>query len=202
HVPWVRTGRGHGGSLDPAVPSVSSAVAPLDVAPDRGAGRAASPQEEHGMDVSLDERTLEVWVSSELEAAAARLRAWRRRRLGGEPALHRDGNFVDPAQQTMVTETRSADAARLADRVRCLARAFDRLRDGRYGRCEKCDEAIGPSRLRAIPLAELCLACQRAWELSLVYRGEEAGHRRRPGGRSPRAKRPVRPDRRSLALAG
>jgi RNA polymerase-binding transcription factor DksA len=154
------------------------------------------------MDVSPDERTLAVWLSSELDAAEASLRAWRRRELGEEPAPHRDGNFVDAAQQTMVTETRSADAARLADRVRCLARAFDRLRDGRYGRCEKCDEAISPSRLRAIPLAERCLACQHALELSLVYRGEEAGHRRRPGGRSPRATRPVRPDRRPLALAG
>lgn len=42
---------------------------------------------------------------------------------------------------------------------RCKA-ALERIRQGRYGRCECCHEAIELNRLKADPLTERCLGCQ------------------------------------------
>jgi len=41
-----------------------------------------------------------------------------------------------------------------------LCRAFDLLEEGRYGICEDCEENIAPARLKAVPWARCCVACQ------------------------------------------
>lgn len=40
-----------------------------------------------------------------------------------------------------------------------LQRALWRIDQGTWGRCEKCDGAIGRDRLRAIPETSTCLDC-------------------------------------------
>lgn len=140
----------------------------------------------------MDMKAVETWLGSELETTEARLRFWRAQELMEAVAIHGDGNFVDAAQQTTVVETRSDDAARLADRFRRLARALERLHNGRYGICEECDAAIAPARLLAVPHAELCLTCQHAWERSAVWPGCHDGARR-PSLVGARARR-ERPD--------
>ena len=42
------------------------------------------------------------------------------------------------------------------------------LLDGRYGRCVDCRSTISPARLRALPFAIRCLACQDRLEKQLV----------------------------------
>ena len=42
--------------------------------------------------------------------------------------------------------------------------ALARIRDGRYGTCTDCGEAIAPARLAAYPTATRCIECQQAWE--------------------------------------
>ena len=42
------------------------------------------------------------------------------------------------------------------------------LLDGRYGRCVDCRRAISPGRLRALPFANRCLACQERLEKQRV----------------------------------
>jgi DnaK suppressor protein len=42
--------------------------------------------------------------------------------------------------------------------------ALARLRDGTYGVCTDCGEAIAPARLFAYPTATRCVVCQAAWE--------------------------------------
>ncbi len=37
--------------------------------------------------------------------------------------------------------------------------ALSRVRDGRYGTCERCGAPISPARLDARPTARLCIAC-------------------------------------------
>lgn len=37
--------------------------------------------------------------------------------------------------------------------------ALERLQAGGYGRCERCNSAIGLSRLVALPAARRCLSC-------------------------------------------
>ena len=40
--------------------------------------------------------------------------------------------------------------------------ALRRLRDGSFGTCIECAEAIGPKRLVAVPWAPRCIQCQEA----------------------------------------
>lgn len=37
--------------------------------------------------------------------------------------------------------------------------ALDRIRQGRYGLCTSCGEAIAPRRLQALPTTPLCVDC-------------------------------------------
>ena len=43
--------------------------------------------------------------------------------------------------------------------LREIEAALERVKEGRYGRCERCGAAIGRLRLRAIPEARCCLSC-------------------------------------------
>jgi DnaK suppressor protein len=51
--------------------------------------------------------------------------------------------------------------------------ALERLRQGTYGICEVCGQAIGEKRLEVRPTATLCLACQSTRE-SVGMRGAAA----------------------------
>ena len=42
--------------------------------------------------------------------------------------------------------------------------ALKRLDDGSFGICQQCSQPIAMSRLKAVPYASLCIACQRAKE--------------------------------------
>ena len=42
--------------------------------------------------------------------------------------------------------------------------ALKRLDDGSYGICSQCNKPITMSRLKAVPYASLCIACQRVKE--------------------------------------
>ncbi len=42
--------------------------------------------------------------------------------------------------------------------------ALDKIQDGTYGECEECGDDIGAGRLKAIPLAKLCISCQSQLE--------------------------------------
>ena len=46
------------------------------------------------------------------------------------------------------------------DELKELSDAVDRIKDGSYGQCEKCEGVIPKERLRAIPYARLCVKCQ------------------------------------------
>jgi len=46
------------------------------------------------------------------------------------------------------------------DELKEIADAFDRIKDGSFGKCEKCDGSIPKERLRAIAYARLCVKCQ------------------------------------------
>jgi len=47
------------------------------------------------------------------------------------------------------------------DRLRLddIVQALDRMVEGSYGLCQRCDEPIEPQRLEAEPAARLCIAC-------------------------------------------
>jgi len=68
----------------------------------------------------------------------------------------------DDADEQMTRRHR----VQLEVRLRELNDAQDRLIDGGYGVCRECRSAISAPRLAADPAASLCIACQRATELS------------------------------------
>jgi RNA polymerase-binding transcription factor DksA len=70
----------------------------------------------------------------------------------------------DPEGATIAFER--AQLAALIDQARGhlgeLDDALDRLREGSYGRCERCGRPIAAGRLAARPTARTCIACAAA----------------------------------------
>jgi len=65
-------------------------------------------------------------------------------------------------------ETERNFTLRLRDRERKLLKKIDealsRLEDGEFGDCQECGESIGLKRLKARPVATLCINCKEAQE--------------------------------------
>ncbi len=51
---------------------------------------------------------------------------------------------------------------------KAIQAALGRLESGQYGRCEECDEPIVLRRLKALPWATRCVACQEETEAALT----------------------------------
>lgn len=67
---------------------------------------------------------------------------------------------VDVSQVNEGREMGFATRSLLAERTNRLAEALERLRDGTYGTCQECAEAISPARLKAVPEVTTCIRCQ------------------------------------------
>jgi RNA polymerase-binding transcription factor DksA len=67
---------------------------------------------------------------------------------------------VDVSQVNEVREMTFATRSLLVERTNRLAEALERLRDGTYGTCQECAEAIAPARLKAVPEVTTCVRCQ------------------------------------------
>lgn len=82
------------------------------------------------------------------------------RELTDSIRIHQVADPVDTTQQAADRDV----AVQILDSESVLARrirsALDRIRDGSYGICQQCEEEIAPKRLKAMPWAELCIACQ------------------------------------------
>lgn len=77
---------------------------------------------------------------------------------------HEPGDSIDES----VDEQGTSTELRLKDRERNLLakinEAVYRIDDGEYGFCENCGDPIAEGRLRARPMAELCIACKEEQE--------------------------------------
>src|SRR5262249_21885503 len=95
-------------------------------------------------------------------------------RLGHAGALQANeelsGELVDDAQVLELREGEQLSQARLAQRAKGLLLALQRLRAGTYGICDECGGPIATERLRALPSATTCLACQTRREEPSAYR--------------------------------
>lgn len=70
---------------------------------------------------------------------------------------------ADAFDEALLAAERESSAQILANDFQLLRQveaARDRMRDGAFGICLRCDEGIAPKRLRAIPWAAYCLTCQ------------------------------------------
>ncbi len=70
------------------------------------------------------------------------------------------GDFYDHASSDRDRELSLTLTDRERDKLRLIDEALSKINDGSYGICESCGDEIGEDRLRAMPLAKLCLSCK------------------------------------------
>jgi DnaK suppressor protein len=93
-----------------------------------------------------------------------------RRALAGDMSLLRaehdesGGDEIDAAIATEQAELRSQMLNFESRELAQIESALERIRHGRYGRCETCDEPIAAMRLKALPYATECISCARREE--------------------------------------
>lgn len=98
-----------------------------------------------------------------------RREALRRMLAGDERVLrshaeHARGDEVDAAIATEQAELCSQMASLETRELAQIEKALERIRQGRYGRCEVCDKPISTLRLKALPYATECIVCARRAE--------------------------------------
>jgi DnaK suppressor protein len=93
-----------------------------------------------------------------------------RKALAGDLSLLKElsrqssGDVVDFALDSAHDEISSQLAEVESRELANIENALERLREGKYGLCEACNDAIPMARLNALPYATLCIKCQREME--------------------------------------
>ncbi len=85
-------------------------------------------------------------------------------------------HMADLGTDAMEREQSFLLAANLRRTLAEIDEALGRIKDGSFGACEACGKPIEPKRLRALPYARHCRACQEVED----RRGEPAGGAGRP----------------------
>jgi DnaK suppressor protein len=67
----------------------------------------------------------------------------------------------DPEGATLAFERQHAAALleRARDQLAAIDAALERVRESRYGQCDRCGQPIGDARLAARPAAVTCIRC-------------------------------------------
>ena len=94
---------------------------------------------------------------TQLRRLHAALREQRDFRLEQLAELARDGAGCDGAIGEVTASLRHAARFALAE----IDAALERLRNGIFGHCDACAERIPIGRLEILPMAALCVSCQR-----------------------------------------
>jgi RNA polymerase-binding transcription factor len=106
-------------------------------------------------------RQLHDLLSGVRSQGTQRIRAMR------DPTSLEEATLGDEGDSAASDENREliASLAQLAgSRVAAVEGALERLREGRYGTCEECEDEIPIERLQAMPWTVLCVDCQRKRE--------------------------------------
>ena len=90
-------------------------------------------------------------------------------------AIERTADALDEVQFAATRELTTRHLEREAGLLRDVQAALDRMTNGSFGVCLQCEEEISQKRLKAVPWATLCIACQ---EESDRDRQSEVGHER------------------------
>lgn len=73
-------------------------------------------------------------------------------------------DLAETAQLVEQTELHTQLAALESREIREIDAAIDKIREGTYGQCERCQKAIPIARLQALPFTSACVDCQRKRE--------------------------------------
>jgi DnaK suppressor protein len=89
-----------------------------------------------------------------------------RRALSGD--VHLDPDDFPDEIDSAAADSALAFVGRLRERERLLIQkidaAIEKIEDGSYGTCKMCEEDIGVQRLKARPVADLCIDCKSQQE--------------------------------------
>ena len=96
-------------------------------------------------------------ILDRLTALDQRSPARNRGRLGGDNTP--TSEVMEAAQESVAKEIEFASREILVARLKALARAEEKIREGTYGRCDACDQPIGAARLQVMPEAVQCVPC-------------------------------------------
>ena len=114
----------------------------------------------------MPDQTTEGQLRRELDRILVRLERHERTTLS--EARSESARLVgDMFADAQVIASRNLDALsyeRLSRRARELVIALERVRDGSYGTCEECGDAIPAARRRALPGVTTCVRCQERGE--------------------------------------
>ncbi len=85
------------------------------------------------------------------------------------------GDIIDQAGDERDRELSLLLSGRDKEKLHAINAALEKLKEGTYGICEECGDKISPGRIKVMPLAQLCVACQARFEkeMSLQKRDEE-----------------------------
>jgi DnaK suppressor protein len=108
-------------------------------------------------------------MAEERQAIRMRLREMKGGALNGGSGGHHstDGpgrDVFEQAQQEFLRDQEVRTYELLAARARALDWAWESLRRGTYGICQRCGGLIPQKRLEAVPGAAFCIACQEQLE--------------------------------------
>jgi RNA polymerase-binding transcription factor DksA len=102
-------------------------------------------------------------IVAERRAVQARLAALDRQDRARDLASGGDNTpfseVLEAAQDSVARDLMLASREVLVRRLKALARAEAKIREGTYGRCEVCRAPISIARLRALPEAVRCAHC-------------------------------------------
>jgi RNA polymerase-binding protein DksA len=71
-------------------------------------------------------------------------------------------HMADQASDSQEVEKAFHLASREGDFLKHLNEALDRIKNGTYGICRKCEKSISKERLEAVPHATLCIKCKKS----------------------------------------
>ncbi len=75
-------------------------------------------------------------------------------------AVQKSADLLEEVQLASERELAVRTADRDAHLLRQVRAALERLEDGSYGICQRCDQPIPARRLEALPWAAYCVKCQ------------------------------------------
>jgi len=79
------------------------------------------------------------------------------------------GDEGDRAGNESIRDVSILLSARNKEKLLAIEEALEMIREGTYGMCEECGEEIGGGRLKAMPLAGMCVACKSRLEKETAH---------------------------------
>jgi DnaK suppressor protein len=77
-------------------------------------------------------------------------------------AVERSADELDQTGRATEREFAILSLSRRSELLRNIQTALGRIKDGTFGTCANCEEAIGQNRLVAVPWTPFCIRCQEA----------------------------------------